>query len=116
MQIQLSFSIFAYNQTNERMKYIKWRHFEGDRRTPEQIRRDDRRMTWALILAKICVFSLILFVICICFRFITVGAYSMAAFFISGGIALWLAIGAAGDFLTINGTRGGNPWDEHLEF
>ena len=93
------------------MKYMEWRHFEGDKRTPEQIRRDDRRMTWALIFAKICVFSLILFVICIYFRFITVGAYSMLVFFISGGIALWLAIGTAVEFLGINCPGGINPWD-----
>ena len=95
------------------MKYIKWRHLDGDKRTPEQIRRDDIKMTWALILFAISAVSIIMVVILFILRYLEACAYCVLVFFISFSIALDLAITVGVHFISANSRGGGgtNPWD-----
>ena len=112
MQIQFSFSIFAYNQTNERMKFIKWQHSDSDKRTPEQIRRDDVRMTWAVILFPISAVSFIMVVLFFILHYLTAAAYCLLVSCLSFSIALDLAITVGVHFISANSRSGGtNPWD-----
>ena len=98
------------------MKYIKWRHLDGDKRTPEQIRRDDIKMTWVLILFAISAVSFIMVVIFFILHYLEACAYCVLVFFISFSIALNMGIYTGLDWMTKNTPperlgRGLNPWD-----
>ncbi len=98
------------------MKYIKWRHLDGDKRTPEQIRRDDIKMTWVLILGVISAVSFIMLLIFFILHYLEAAAYCLLVFFISFSYSFLTAVFTGLDWITKNLPpeelgRGWNPWD-----